>query len=108
MDRSLPFVKLAYWSDDGKGELTLFLFHQPAGIEISVRPDWQSQVSNSARAYLGELMEDWRDTPPEETSLLMQELAELSTGPLRCVDSGEVAMEERAAMLRTAGASFID
>ena len=103
MERSIPFVELTYRSDDGKTELSLFIFHKLSGIEVSIQPDWRSRLTDSARSYLEGLMDDWRKTPPEETSLLMEEMVELSTGPLRCVGSGEVTTE-RMAWLRSAGA----
>jgi hypothetical protein len=57
-----------------------------------IRPaEWPDWVTLQHREYLAGLIDDWNQTPPSQLSLLLDQLSELSTGPLRSAGSGPCA-----------------
>ncbi|HTW46898.1 MAG TPA: hypothetical protein VMD92_03055 [Acidobacteriaceae bacterium] len=57
-------------------------------VEVHVASNWEQKCDSEDREYLAELMEDWKRVPPGETSLLIEQLSELSIGPLLATKSG--------------------
>ncbi|HZU10645.1 MAG TPA: hypothetical protein VFA02_12150 [Pseudacidobacterium sp.] len=57
-----------------------------------IRPvEWPDGITLRHREYLDGLIEDWSQTPPSQLSLLLDQLSELSTGPLRSAGHGQCA-----------------
>ncbi|HEX4036619.1 MAG TPA: hypothetical protein VHX37_01060 [Acidobacteriaceae bacterium] len=105
MEHPASFVHLAYHSDgDDRDTPTLTVFHDANGIRVLLHPDWRKQVPPPLQPYIEELIADWTATPLDQRPVLMAELAELSTGPLRCLESGNVTEKERTALEKRATA----
>jgi hypothetical protein len=65
-----------------------------------VRPEeWPDWLSLQHRGYLTELMDDWNHTPLSELPLLLDQLAELSIGPLRSAGHGQCTSKQIDAIM---------
>lgn len=103
MEHSASFVHLAYHpARDACHTLALIVLLDTNGVQVLLPPDWRNQVPPPRQSYMEELIADWIATPVDQGSALMAELAELSSGPLRCVESGTVTAEERTALEKRA------
>jgi hypothetical protein len=94
------FVLLRYFSlKAGLGQGTDVLL-VAAGDELRIYTEkqWESDLDAGEREYLRELMKDWRGAGADRVGAILDELAELSVGPLRAVESG-VADAEKLSLL---------
>lgn len=82
-------------STDGKGWiLVLVVVTHSRPPRVVVAPGWEDGLKATDREYLNELIDDWLATPPENTEPLLEELRELSLGPLRTILAGSTTPEE--------------
>lgn len=58
------------------------------GLKVYAEERWESGLGAGEREYLSELMKDWRGARGERAAAILDELAELSVGPLRRVEAG--------------------
>ena len=79
--------------------MPLLVAFDGVGLEIVVPFAWQSGVATGDREYLEELMTDWQGMAADEIPGLLQQLSELSIGPLRAVESGVLDSRKRDRLL---------
>jgi hypothetical protein len=70
-----------------------------AGLEVAIRRGWETAVDAEDREYLTGLMADWSGAVADEIPDLLQQLAELSIGPLQAVESGSMDSKRRDMLL---------
>jgi hypothetical protein len=73
----------------------VFVSQDRASLELFIRPQWDDGMEAEHRDYLIELMKDWSKTPSEGIPSLLEQLSELSIGPLRTIESGILDQKER-------------
>ena len=66
----------------------LLLVEDGGTLKIHIKEGWESGFEPAEREYLRELMKDWRDASGDRVDAVLDELAELSVGPLRTVEAG--------------------
>ncbi len=83
------YVLLRYNSgQDDHGAALVLLVEEGGELKIYTEEQWEAGLDESGREYLRELMKDWRGARGERVAAILEELAELSIGPLRTVESG--------------------
>jgi hypothetical protein len=90
------FVMLQFSRRFGDEAIKMLLVDLDDGgpLQIWTPPNWAKQISVTDQAYLTELMEEWRNTPPDRIAALVSELCRQSHGPLRLLDRGRVSRAE--------------
>jgi len=77
-------VVLEYISCPGAAEgipiLVVSLDRTQGRLRIFAPQPWPEFVVSDDREYLDDLIDDWNSRPPEQLSLLMEQLSELSLG----------------------------
>ena len=58
-------------------------------LRVWLRPDWKHRVDIEDRAYLSDLMDEWRMATAAEIPALLDELSRQSHGPLRVFRRGD-------------------
>ena len=100
------FVLLRYISGKaghGQGRALLLLMEDGGGLRIYTEKQWESGLDAGEREYLRELMKDWRGAGADRVPGLLDELAELTVGPLRTVESGWADAEKLARLVERFG-----
>lgn len=87
------------FSDDEA--VKILLVHSCDGefLQGHISPHWEGQVNAADRAYLYELLEDWRSTPPDQIGALTNELCRQSQGPIKLLDYGRTSVAECRALI---------
>jgi hypothetical protein len=93
------FVLLSYSPEQNVEIAVLILFNGKA-LQVIVPPAWQQKFGADDREYLTEMIKDWGRKPTAEIPELMRELAELSVGSLRAMESGHVESDDRANLIQ--------
>jgi hypothetical protein len=93
------FVLLSYSPEQNVEIAVLILFNGKA-LQVIVPPAWQQEFGADDREYLTEMIKDWGRKPTAEIPELMRELAELSVGSLRAMESGHVESDDRANLIQ--------
>jgi len=71
-------------------------------ILISVDSSSLERLPASDREYLAELLKDWKGRRGQDANFLLQQLPELSIGPLRFISSRSCSVEAVGDVLRQA------
>lgn len=94
------FVELQFCRS-GKETVNLLLIARSAtgfkarmNLEVWIHPGWPQRLDAEDRAYLSDLMAEWKNARPEQISNLLDELSRQSHGPLRVSNSGRLSEEE--------------
>lgn len=64
------------------------------GLTIEISPGWRSGLEATDAEYLGDLLAEWAEKPLDEIPALLEQLSELSIGPLGVVEAG-IADEQK-------------
>lgn len=67
-------------------------------LKITRLAKWPDQISEEHREYMDALVEGWEQTSPSRISLLLEQISQLSIGPLRVAESGYCSPEELQSM----------
>lgn len=104
MDQQLlRFVRLSYASGPGKEtprKIPVLVFEQDEKLHVVIRSGWEEGISALDREYLSELMADWRCLASGDIAATLDQLAELSIGPLRATSSGVMKPSQIASLSR--------
>ena len=95
------YVLLGYISgqeSDGRGA-ALLLMEDGGELRVYADKRWECGLDVDEREYVRELLKDWREAGAERVGAILDELAELSVGPLRAVESGWADAERLAQMV---------
>lgn len=81
----------------------MLLVHSDSGgpLQVWIPPNWEQRVEAVDRAYLHDLIEEWRSTPPDRIVALIDELCRQSQGPIKLLDRGRASAEECQALIET-------
>ncbi|MGC8549405.1 MAG: hypothetical protein ACP5M4_06870 [Acidobacteriaceae bacterium] len=85
------YVLLRYMpGESGRGQRSALVLLTEDGGELKIFAEgrWESGLDAGEREYLRELMKDWRGARGDRVDAVLDELAELSVGPLRMVEAG--------------------
>ena len=97
---SYVFLKYVPTSYEESKQRVFVLVNQDRGsLELFVRPGWEMGMEAEDRDYFAELMKDWSETPSEEIPSLLEQLAELSIGPLQAIESGNLDKKRRQRLI---------
>jgi len=77
----------------------LILVRNGAKLEVWVRPDWTERLDPQDRAYLSDLMQEWKTAAPAEIPAILDEISRQSHGPLRVSNSGTLHPDECQALI---------
>lgn len=100
MQPNLPrFVELQFSRFNDQAVNLLVIVRSAAGLEVWVHPDWAQRLDAEDRAYLSDLMEEWKSAPPDQISTILDELSRQSHGPLRVSNSGTLYPDECQALI---------
>jgi hypothetical protein len=100
MQPNLPrFVELQFSLFNDQAINLLVIARSAAGLEVWVHPDWAQRLDAEDRAYLSDLMEEWKSAPPDEIPTILDELSRQSHGPLRVSNSGTLHPDECQALI---------
>lgn len=100
MQPNLPrFVELQFSRFNDQAVNLLVIARSAANLEVWVRPDWAQRLDPEDRAYLSDLMEEWKSAPLDEISSILDELSRQSHGPLRASNSGALHPDECQALI---------
>jgi len=98
----LSFVYLRFSPRSAAGPesgIPLLVALKDATLEVFIRSGWEDGVAAEDREYLEELMSDWRKLSAGAIPGLLEQLAELSVGPLRAIESGILDARKRTQLL---------
>lgn len=99
--RQAPFVLLQYSPDSVFGQdsgLWILVLQEGSQLAVYQRNNWENGLTDEARHYLSDLITYWREAPPDAVSPILEELGELSVGPLQAIESGVLEDERRIAL----------
>lgn len=83
------FLHFVSGSDEGFREpIPLLIVHGNGKLQIHIAANWESRLNKMDRDYLDGLQNDWRNASTKEIPAILDQLAELSVGPLRTVEAG--------------------
>lgn len=89
---------LLRFAPDRKGRsdtaIPLLLVQSAGKLNIHLVSQWESRVDPKDREYLTGLLDDWRAASAKAIPAILDQLSELSIGPLQAVESG-IADPER-------------
>jgi hypothetical protein len=93
------FVLLRYISGQAGQAALVLLVEDGGGLKIHTEERWEPGLDADEREYLRELMKDWRGARGDRVAAILDELGELSVGPLRAVESGMADTEKLARLM---------
>lgn len=97
------FVRLCYIAEphgDPKDGIPFFVIGDDQGLHVAIRPGWDRGLPASDREYLSALMADWNNVAVGEVDSTLDQLSEVSIGPLRAVESGILDESRRGDLIR--------
>jgi len=94
------FVRLCYLSDDPAANIPLLVIEKDSRLQVVIRNGWDCDLSSSDREYLSELISDWHSASGDEIHAILDQLSELSVGPLRTQEWGIADECRRGPLMR--------
>lgn len=80
--------------------IPLLIVQTGGKLSVHIEPQWESGFDRNDREYLSGLLDDWSDASEKEIPAILDQLSELSIGPLRAVESGVADSERLRTLLR--------
>lgn len=80
--------------------IPLLVFQDGVRLRVAISPDWGHGLLPLDREYLTELMLDWSRLGPDEIIATLEQLKELSIGPLRVIQSGIADRKRLSVMMQ--------
>jgi hypothetical protein len=104
--KTSTFVSFQYVPvPNSEAAIALLVLADVSRIEVVIQPGWEANLDPNDREYLTELIADWRSANAADIPALLRQLAELSVGPLRAVESGVTDAEGRMALVQKVNGS---
>lgn len=90
MQQNLVSFVVLHFSRFNKEAFNLVVLKSDEGpLRIWARPDWKQRLDIEDRAYLSDLMDEWRSATAADIPALLEELSRQSHGPLRVFHRGD-------------------
>ena len=90
MQQNLVSFVVLHFSRFNEEAVNLVLLNSSEGpLRFWAHPDWKQRLDTEDRAYLSDLMDEWRSATAAEIPALLDELSKQSHGPLRVFHRGD-------------------